>query len=140
MRPGPNGIVEHVSTLVFDESLMAVTPAQLDAATIRVEDSQASIMLIAGADDQVWPSCRLAEVAMARLRQSGHATTHHDLSICYPDTGHWIGIPGSPTTEYARTFDSANNQWWGIGGQPDSIARAQRDSNTQLRAFLSQHL
>lgn len=125
-------------TPTFHAALGAATAAQIDAATPRVENTKGPILLIGGADDQVWPSCALAEYAMARLDE--HKKTHEDELLCIPDAGHLIGIPGSPTTGSYRAYHSLMGRWLALGGTPKSIAKANREADTKIRAFLARAL
>ena len=131
----------HIATTpAFHVDIAAASPEVLEAARTRVEDGNAAILFIAGADDQVWPSCALAEVSMQVLTETGHAEAHGDELHCYESAGHWIGLPGSSTMDSQRFFDAASDYWVEIGGTPAGVAAAQRDSNTRLRAFLARTL
>lgn len=128
--------VEH-HTPVFAASLDAAGPAGVEAAAFRVERAAGPILVLAGADDQLWPSCRLAEIAMARLRASGHQTTHGDEAICFGDAGHAFGFPGVSTLDAATSPDP----WGGstllaLGGTPRGTAAASRAADDKVRALL----
>ena len=126
---------------LYQMSLDSASASQRAAATTPVEKTAGPIFMIAGADDQLDPSCELARISMDRLTQSGHATSHADENHCYQGAGHnasW-GPPGAPTasqlsTPFGPTFLMA------IGGCPPAIAQAQRDVDTKLRAFLAANL
>jgi acetyl esterase/lipase len=62
------------TTPAFHADLAAASPAVLEGARIRVEDAGAAILFIAGADDQLWPSCTLAEVGMDVLLATASST------------------------------------------------------------------
>jgi acetyl esterase/lipase len=127
-----------VSTPAFHADIEAASPTELESARIRVEDASAAIMFIAGADDQLWPSCALSEVSMDVLSSTGHADAVGDELLCYESAGHWIGLPGSSTMNSQRYFDGG--YWIELGGTPAGAAAAQRDSNTRMRAFLERTL
>lgn len=61
------------------------------AAHIPVERTRAPVLLISGEDDRLWPSTRMSERVMARLRANDFAFAYHHLS--YPDAGHAVGMP-----------------------------------------------
>jgi len=120
---------------MFEAALAAAGDDGIAAATIPVEQSRARFLLIGGADDGMWPSCELAQIAMDRLRDSGHAAAHGDELVCYPDTGHDITEPGWPTTD-SYGFEEAGG-FVVLGGKPAGIAAAQRDADRRIRALLA---
>lgn len=130
--------VEH-GTPMFDAALDAASPEKLDAATTRVEKVNGPVLMLAAGDDQVWPSCRLADLAMKRLTATGHAAKFADEQVCYPDAGHLLGSPGLPTTDPAL-LRSDRQIWIALGGTPAGIAHAQRDAFERKRAFLAREL
>jgi dienelactone hydrolase len=136
----PDGTKAIAAKPLFLADLRTATPAALDAATIRVEKTAGPVLLVAGADDQLWPSCALAGIAMDRLTRSGHAASHDDELVCYPGAGHNVGFGvGFPTASELGSPEGAGVVL-ALGGAPADIARAQRDVDTRLRAFLAAHL
>jgi hypothetical protein len=117
---------------LFVSSLAKATPNQIAAATIAVERIEGSVLLIAGKDDQIWPSCELAKVAFDRLVQMGHAERYGDVSRCFEEAGHRIGVPGGSTIDHAR--DSMGDVTITKGGSPQGAARAERETRALLRA------
>ena len=130
--------VEH-DTPFCTATLDAASPAALDAATTRVERVRGPVLMLASADDQIWPSCRLAGIAMDRLRKAGHTTTFADDLVCYPDAGHIVGSPGLPTTDLA-VVPLSDHTLLAIGGTPSGLARAARDGFERKRAFQAKAL
>jgi dienelactone hydrolase len=129
-----SGVTAYRMTPLFQAALTQSAPSALAEATIAVEQCQGPVVLIAGDDDGVWPSCALAKVAMDRLTDSGHVDAHGDVSRCYPDTGHMIGPPGWPTTE---SYAYANGSYvYVAGGTPAGTAHAQRQADRELRKLL----
>ena len=126
-----DGKLLYATTPKFDAALDEATPEELAAATIHIEKSTGPVMLIAGGDDKLWPSCRLAKIAWDRLGRP------RDRNECYPGAGHYIPAPGNPTTQAHRTYHATYKLWFALGGNAKDIARAGRDSDTKLRAFLS---
>ncbi|WP_028655207.1 acyl-CoA thioester hydrolase/BAAT C-terminal domain-containing protein [Nocardioides sp. J54] len=61
------------------------------AATIPVEKIP-EVLLVAGADDQVWPALAMAEAVVRRRASHGLATT----LVSDPDAGHRTVLPGEP--------------------------------------------
>ncbi len=130
-----------VSTPTFFASIDAATPEELDLATTRVEDASGPVLLLAGASDNLWPSCDLADVAWQRLDASGHAALHEDEVHCFPDAGHFIVFPpGTSTQDSTAYFNAAYDVWFDVGGTPEGNARAARAGNTALRGFLERAL
>ena len=137
--PGGERVEHHAPT--FDASLDAASPAALEAAAFRVEDAAGPVLMLGGADDQIWPSCRLGELAMKRLRASGHAVAHQDESLCFGDAGHGLGFPGLSTVG----ADIAPDPWGAgaylaLGGTAKGTARASREADEKVRALLTRVL
>jgi dienelactone hydrolase len=130
--------IEH-DTPMFDAALDATSASALDKATTRVERVHGPVLMLASADDQIWPSCRLASVAMDRLTKTGHADSFEDDLVCYPDAGHILGTPGLPTTGLS-VLPSKQHAWIALGGTPSGAARAGRDAFDRKRAFLEKAL
>ncbi len=126
-------------TPMFDAALDAASPAELEAATTHVEKVHGPVLMLAAGDDQMWPSCRLAELAMNRLTATGHAAKFADDFVCYPDAGHYLSAPGLPTTD-PSLIRSDRQIWLALGGTPAGIAHAQRDAFERRRAFLAKAL
>ena len=117
---------------VARSNLAAASPAELDAARIPLERSGAALLLIGGADDQLWDSgssvTRLAE----RLRQAPYA--HPWRSLVYAGAGHvLVGTGWQPTT-------GDNDDPFRNGGSARADAFAQGDSWPRVVAFLGVHL
>jgi acetyl esterase/lipase len=136
-----DGSTASALTPAFDQDLHAASAAQLDAATTRVEKTVGPILMTAGADDQLWPSCELAQIAMGRLTQSGHASAHGDQLVCYPGAGHNVAFAiGFPALGELKYPDPNGAGLLAIGGDPMDIGHAQRDADTKVRAFLAANL
>jgi dienelactone hydrolase len=136
----PGGGTGYRFTPIFEAALATATAAELEAAAIPVEDAEAAILLLGGADDGLWPSCALAGIAMERLEASGHAAEHGDELLCFEETGHFIGMPGWATTESYAFPDDRFGAWLVMGGTAAGTAHAQRVADDRIRAFLDEHL
>jgi dienelactone hydrolase len=130
----------YVEAPMFLGDLKAATADALEAATIRVEKTNGPVLLLAGADDQLWASCTLAAVAFDRLKSTGHQATHADDFQCYPETGHSLLAPGIPTTGLDQYYLAEYKIWMAMGGKPAGAARAARESDTRIRRFLEKSL
>jgi pimeloyl-ACP methyl ester carboxylesterase len=116
-------------------------PDRLAAATIPVENIDGPVLMLGGADDQLWPSCDLAQIAWDRLMAAGHAATFPaDAFHCLEGAGHGISTPGQPTSWSTGYFDPATQGYIDLGGTPGDNARAGRRANTLKRAFLEEVL
>lgn len=133
--PGPGGAPAYVLRGEFERDLQRARPEDLEAARIRVEDAKGSILLVAGADDQMWPACDFAERAMAKLRETGHVAQYADEAVCHPDAGHAVGMTGLPTegSMWARLGDGP---LVALGGTAAGNAHAGRLTHDKVRAFL----
>ncbi len=128
-------------TPMFLETVAAASDAALAAATIRVGATDGPVLLLAGGDDQLWPSCVLADVAWAELEATSHGASHADERHCFPDAGHLIAFPpGSSTIDSGAYFNADFDAWIVSGGTPMGNARAERAANNALRAFLESAL
>ncbi|MDB5214637.1 MAG: Cytosolic acyl coenzyme thioester hydrolase, inducible [Myxococcaceae bacterium] len=128
-------------TPIFRDSIAKSSPAQLAAASFKVEQTSGPILMLAGGDDQLWPSCDLAKIAMDRLVANGHDKRFADESVCYPDSGHFsAGTPGIPTTGATAVVHPLTGELLALGGTPKGIAKAQRDAFGRIDKFLAASL
>lgn len=124
-------------TPVFEAALAAATPAQKTAAAIDIARTSASILMVGGRDDGVWPSCRFIDDAWTSLSAANHQATHPlDRRECFEGAGHSLGPPGwSSMTGYAF-FDPALGTSLILGGTPQGRGRASRAFDDAWREFL----
>jgi pimeloyl-ACP methyl ester carboxylesterase len=135
---GPDGKVAWATTKMFLDNMAYATQEQTDAATIEVESIDGPVLLLAGGDDQMWPSCALSEVAIQRRSQFEHSALLEDRVVCFPEAGHALGPPGWPTSEMA--FVPIGGRNYALGGTPGGTARAQRQVYLETREFLDRVL
>jgi dienelactone hydrolase len=135
-----NGNTLYAETPSFLDDLQSAPPAALAAATTAVDKTNGAVLMLAGEDDQLWPSCMLGQFAVDRLQASGHWQAHGDELQCYPNAGHAILAPGLPTTTANEYWDAADGIFFNLGGTPAGIAHAERDADGRIRDFLQQHL
>ncbi len=114
----------------FECSIRRADSAELEAATIPVENMSGPLLLISGGDDQLWPSDTFSAMVEARLagRNFPHSVTH----LRYPDTGHSLFPPYWPTTE-SRIYGN-----WIMGGTAEGYAFASVDSFRRTLQFLGE--
>jgi dienelactone hydrolase len=111
----------------FDKALD--DQAAVAAASIAVEKSSGPVLLISGTDDQVWPSTRLADMVVARLKASNFPFAY--VHLRYEGAGHF-SIPYFPANQ---------TQSIGIvyGGSAEANAAASADSYPKMLDFLSKY-
>lgn len=112
------GRIESVGTL--EDAIERASEADLAAAQIPVEEISGDVLLVAGGQDGVWPSVRMAETIVERLDTADFA--HEYEALVYPDAGHVITVPYRPTTY--EMFGGGRY----LGGEPGSIAAAEADA------------
>lgn len=93
-------------------------------AAIPVERASGPILMIAGVDDQMWPSAWGSDMVVNRLRAHGfpHAFSH----LCLEETGHWTPLPNTVTTFTQAVFHSLAHVFLACGGTPAGTARTSR--------------
>ena len=91
-------------------------PARCAAAAIPVEQTRAEIVLIAGGDDQMWPSLPFAQKLVERRQTPGGVGTGAPIHlVTRPDAGHRPRLPGESPAPPETTF--------AYGGTPEADAR-----------------
>ena len=124
MAGRPAALVSSYEAGLKDEAVVA-------AATIPVENIGGPVLLLSGADDQMWPSARMGEMVMRRLDEHGFGFRHEHL--IYEGVGHSIGFPYVPTT-------MGNMGTLLEGGTPEGTAAANADSWPKVLEFLEEGL
>lgn len=111
--------------------------AAVERATIPVEQINGPVLLISGADDQMWPSRSLAVIAMERLRAHGHP--YPDEHVSYPSAGHSMTAPYLPRAA-THSLHPVRKKVYAFGGTPEGNRIAGEDSWARMLAFLGTHL
>ncbi|NNM43683.1 MAG: acyl-CoA thioesterase [Chlamydiae bacterium] len=108
-----------------------------EAAVIPVEKMQASLLLISGGDDQMWPSALYVTQIQERLKayKSSICCEH----LCYPKAGHGISIPNFPAPGPIY-YHPVGKQWFSMGGTIADDQDASLDSWKKLIAFFQKTL
>ena len=112
--------------------------ADLDAAAIPVEQIRGPILMLSGGDDQVWPSARFAEMAIARLQ--AHRFAHPVEHLSYPHAGHTSSLPPYLPTSLTWSRHPQVPLALEMGGTPRANAEASADAWPRIVAFFRQHL
>ena len=97
-------------------------PDREAAARIPVEDYRGALMLIAGDEDRLWNSGRMARNIAATRKAKGLETQ----ALIYPDAGHDLGGGSAEPRVDPRG-----------GGTPEANARARADAWPKMVAFLA---
>jgi dienelactone hydrolase len=101
------------------------------AAEIAVEKIDGPLLLISGTDDQMWPSTRLSEMAIERLKAHDHPFPYEHLR--YEGAGHMITLPNAePPASWSSRYE--------VGGTQEANEFANADSWTKVLGFLEKHL
>jgi dienelactone hydrolase len=134
MRDGKT--VQH-QTPMFHAGLVD-DPSAAERAEFPIERASGPVLLIGGADDQLWPSCELVSRAFARLTRAGR--NMGDEMQCYPGAGHSaVSFPGFPTMSDVIEHP-VFHVFFALGGNPADTAHAQRDAQERIFSFLDTHL
>jgi dienelactone hydrolase len=105
--------------------------AAVAAAQIAVEEINGPLLFISGTDDQMWPSTRLSEMAMERLKAHDHPFFYEHLR--YEGAGHMITLPRSePPASWTSRYE--------VGGSREANEFANADSWTKVLSFLEKYL
>jgi dienelactone hydrolase len=135
--------------LTFDPSIFASPPvahepiyvlkddAETEKATIPVEKIRGAVLLIAGADDQLWPSSLFSERVIDRL--AAHHFSYPYKYLKYPGAGHLFDCPYAPAT-VTHFRDRTTGLVIAVGGTTKDQAWANVDSWHQVCAFLGEYL
>jgi acetyl esterase/lipase len=98
----------------YEQSRSVADPAAVRAATIPVEDIHGELVLVAGGDDQDWPSLDAARAIVARRAQHGIDTT----LVADPHAGHPVVLPGEEAPSAERPYLVG-----GDDGAPERLGR-----------------
>jgi hypothetical protein len=93
------------------------------------------VLFSSGDDDQLWPSCILANVAVQRRVLVGVGA--RDIVLCQPEAGHLAAsVPGWSASGSSAFFRQDWFAWMVLGGTEQGNGRAWRVADTALRGFL----
>jgi dienelactone hydrolase len=109
---------------------------ELEAAAIQVENINGPVLVTGGGQDGVWPSDEMSRMIVDRLKSKGHP--HEDVALTYPDAGHQIASPYTPTSINYLTIPGAFVEL--LGGTPAANAHASEDSSPKINEFLAKAL
>ena len=136
ISPSPEALAQFSSPdpvrlrLLFEPGLSDVQA--VERAAIPVENIRADVLIISGTDDQMGPVDIAGDMLVERLARAAHQGLRVHLK--YPEAGHLIGIPFTPTTLRLTPWRFA------VGGSVQGYARADAESWPQVIRFLRQSL
>jgi len=114
------------SLLKIYQAGLATLPQHPDA-IIPIERSGATVLLICGKADTLWPSCPMAYQIHDRAVKNGHPVV---TVLAYPDAGH--AVQGLPEADGNKDFDGLGS----LGGSATGNNAARRDGWPKTLAFL----
>jgi dienelactone hydrolase len=118
----------------FREQYMALATPPSSDSTIAVERIAGPLLLVAGADDQLWPSAVFAGRIIA-ARKANHINFSDQLLI-FPNAGHSIDVPYMPTNGVAVIDEGSF--LLALGGTAEGYAHADATMWPKVIAFLDQ--
>jgi hypothetical protein len=108
---------------MYEQSLETYAD-RVPGARIPVERIEGEVLLVAGGDDRLWPSCDMAEEIVARRDAAGLATAY----VTHPRAGHRVLLPGEAPPAPSHLVH---------GGSPDADAALGRLVWPHLAALLA---
>ena len=100
-------------------------------AKIPVEKIDASVLLICGGRDMIWPSCEMARAIQSRLQSTQQKSV---VVLPYPEAGHWAFGP----VDHLHASDRQNLGQ--LGGTAKTDMAARQDQWPRVIAFLEKSL
>ena len=116
----------------FREQYMALATPPSSDSNIAVEKIAGPLLLVAGADDQLWPSAIFASRIVA-ARKANHVNFSDELLI-FPNAGHAIDVPYMPTNGLAVIDEGSF--LLALGGTAEGYAHADAMMWPKVIAFL----
>jgi dienelactone hydrolase len=114
-------------------------PTILAEAEIAVEKASCPMLLISGKDDQLWPSERMANMIVERLKK--HDYPHPYQHITYPNAGHRIKVPGLDPSSYKPVSeDTVTHEMLQLGGTYKGNKTASEQSWVEAVGFFQSSL
>jgi dienelactone hydrolase len=115
----------------------AFTAEALRRAALPIERYPGPILLLAGFDDQQWPSGEMAEL-IYRARRAEHCN-EGDQKLTFPKVGRLIRFPHLPAASSTRYLDP-NGGGYILGGAPDANQHADEVGWAKIVEFVGANL
>jgi dienelactone hydrolase len=108
----------------------------VERAAIAVEKINGPVLMFSGTDDQMWPSLKLADLAVQRFiaKDFQHPYEH----VSYAGAGHFIRFPYSPVI--TEIFHPITKTMMALGGNAEANHIANLDSWRRMLSFLKKFL
>jgi dienelactone hydrolase len=116
----------------FREQYEALATPPSSDSTIAVEKIPGPLLLVAGADDQLWPSAVFAGRIIAARK--ANRVNFPDQLLIFPNAGHAIDVPYMPTNGLAVIDEGSF--LLALGGTPEGYAHADAMMWPKVIAFL----
>lgn len=113
----------------FIRTLDRAGPAEIEAASIPVERIRGKVLLISTTADQIWPSTRMAEAAMDRMRAKGKRGGRDHIR--YDNASHLLMGPGPGMTAFGEGQYRIE-----FGGTAEGTRAARDDAWAKSLAFV----
>lgn len=118
---------------MYDRSIAEASPEARERARIPIENSAASILLIAGAQDALWGASAASDRIVDSLAAAAHP--HEVQVLSYAEAGHVVFIGGP-----LAAGDPLLERILPMGGTAEGVAAAINDSWPKALAFLERSL
>lgn len=139
------GIIDRQPSVV--DGALVLTPMHLAAmqntealrrATIAVELIKGPLLLISGAEDQLWPSQQLCELAMERRQTAAHP--HLDQHLSFAGAGHGITTSAHEPVIRSQPLATSGGLALALGGTVAATRRASHESWQRTLEFFTTSL
>jgi dienelactone hydrolase len=107
-------------------------------AAIDIENTEGSILLVAGEQDHVWDSSGMARAAVARLKHDHF--THEVENLTYAHAGHIAGRPEIVPEWHGQLRHPVSGKPTDFGGTPEGNAISSMDAIPKVLDFLHRNL
>lgn len=109
----------------------------LNKALIPAENINGPILLLSGADDEVWPSAMMSDMIENRIKKSSFNFEFENIK--YASAGHLISSnPNNPSTmRQGKMVINGKSYNYNFGGTEKGDKTAQKDASTRVFRFLS---
>lgn len=128
----------HGEPLAYALPRFAQNPGAELAAQIAVEQTHGPILVISGESDGVWPSPRMTQAVVDRLKRAHFAFAVERLD--YPHAGHLAGRPQIVPAWHGEVRHPVSGDKMSFGGDPKGDAASSLDAIPKVLAFLQTSL
>jgi dienelactone hydrolase len=114
-------------------------PELYEDAIIAVEEASCPILLISGKDDKLWPSERMADLIVQRLKE--HDYPYECRHTAYANAGHRIKTPGLADSRYTPVSeDTVTHEILSLGGTLEGNKLASEKSFEGMARFFKESI